>query len=142
MNPPPTLVRFEGMRITRIRMTQQELIVSLDGPAGEMQLICSPEAINVGGEQGKREIRVTGIKYEIGTGPATILTNDVMEFSGQATEILNLPIVSARHDPTTGIFALGIGQDGQYTFVVTPFGLKVTHTTELKGEWKRPLVLQ
>ena len=132
---------FIGMTLKSVRQAQKELVLSFEGSGDEdheAHLICQPEVIkNPNG--GEPIIQLTGMKYEIGTGPMTIL-GDYTELSGEAQEILGLKVAQARHDSRNHIFALQFG--AEYGLLITLAGLNVLYTKSLEVEFRKPLVTQ
>jgi hypothetical protein len=149
---------FIGMTLKSVRQAQKELVVSFEGDMplnhpGLMQevenangrpleahLICQPEANVIQNPRGGDPIiQLTGMKFEIGTGPMTILS-DFTELSGPAAEILGKEVVQARHDSRNHIFALQFG--AEYGLLITMAGLSVLYTKSLEVEFRKPLVTQ
>jgi hypothetical protein len=151
------------MTLKSVRQAQKELVLSFKAPdflqsIEEAHLICQPEANVIQNPRdwnrehpgrwegstfhsrsGDPIIQVTGMKFEIGTGPMTILS-DFTELSGPAAEILGKEVVQARHDSRNHIFALQFG--AEYGLLITMAGLSVLYTKSLKVEFRKPLVTQ
>jgi hypothetical protein len=138
MNPtvPDSLA---GMTLTNIQVAAKELVVSFrDARGDEFHLICSPTGnVITPANGGTPFVHVTGMKYEMGSGPLSILTAR-QQISGEAAEILGKQVVSTNYHEKIATFGI---MCGSYSLIVCPNGIKVVYTKELKMEWRTPLVV-
>ena len=132
----PSLV---GMTLKQIRVAHKEMIVTFEGTE-ETHLICTPEGqLITPPDGGQPFVQITRMKYEIGTGPMTILAESQV-LAGEATEILDRRVTQASHDPNNHVFGIQLG--AEYGLIITPMGMKVLYTKELNVEFRKPLVVQ
>jgi len=131
----PSLV---GMTLKQIRVAHKEMIVTFEGTE-DAHLICTPEGQLITPPDGGQLVQITRMKYEIGTGPMTILAESQV-LAGEATEILDRRVTQASHDPNNHVFGIQLG--GGYGLIITPMGIKVLYTKELNVEFRKPLVAQ
>ena len=131
----PSLV---GMILKQIRVAHKEMIVTFEGTE-DAHLICTPEGQLITPPDGGQLVQITRMKYEIGTGPMTILAESQV-LAGEATEILDRRVTQASHDPNNHVFGIQLG--GGYGLIITPMGIKVLYTKELNVEFRKPLVVQ
>ena len=131
-----------GMTLKQIRVAHKEMIemiVSFEGTE-DAHLICTPEGqLITPPDGGQPFVQITRMKYEIGTGPMTILAESQV-LAGEATEILDRRVTQASHDPNNHVFGIQLG--GEYGLIITPMGMKVLYTKELNVEFRKPLVSQ
>lgn len=130
-----------GMTLKQIRVAHKEMIVTFEGEGTEeTHMICTPEGqLITPPDGGQPFVQITRMKYEIGTGPMTILAESQV-LAGEATEILDRRVTQASHDPNNHVFGIQLG--GEYGLIITPMGMKVLYTKELNVEFRKPLVLQ
>lgn len=130
---PNTLV---GLTLENVRVYERTMVVSLKGPAGEVHLICEPEGkvdLPPDGDLTKAKVTMTGMKYEIATGPLTTPPG-ALQLSGLGAEVLRREITNASHDPERGLFALGLAR---LSVVISPYsGLQILKTTEIPVEFR------
>ena len=132
----PSLV---GMTLKQIRVAHKEMIVTFEGTE-DAHLICTPEGqLITPPDGGQPFVQITRMKYEIGTGPMTILAESQV-LAGEATEILDRRVTQASHDPNNHVFGIQLG--AEYGLIITPMGMKVLYTKELNVEFRKPLVVQ
>jgi hypothetical protein len=127
-----------GMTLKQIRVAHKEMIVTFEGTE-DAHLICTPEGQLITPPDGGQLVQITRMKYEIGTGPMTILAESQV-LAGEATEILDRRVTHASHDPNNHVFGIQLG--GEYGLIITPMGIKVLYTKELNVEFRKPLVVQ
>ena len=145
--PARNFETFIGMTLKSVLQAQKELILSFEQHStdpvlvvGQAHLICQPEGNLVTPPNGDQPfVHLTGMKYEIGIGPLTILS-DYLELSGDATEIIGKQVMQARHDPRTHVFALQFG--AEYGLIITLAGLNVLYTKSLSVGFRKHLVTQ
>jgi hypothetical protein len=154
--PARNFETFIGMTLKSVRQAQKELILSFEQHStdpvlveGERipghrlrqaHLICQPEGNLVTPPNGDQPfIHLTGMKYEIGIGPLTILS-DYLELSGDAAEIIGKQVMQARHDSRNHVFGLQFG--AEYVLSITLAGLSVLYTKSLSVGFRKPLVTQ
>lgn len=142
----PMWQNIVGSTIARVRHCERELVVTFHLPVPahgnrahpkELQLICCPEGQLINPPDGGKPVQLTGMKYEIGTGPATIL-GDVLEIAGESSEIIGMQVTNVSHDPRSHVVGIQLGQ--QYGVIIGPMGLKVLFTKELDIEFRKALV--
>ena len=151
---PREAFAFEGFILKKVQIAETEIIISCQDPGNpdrQAHLIARPEAHLVTDpttgqpaldEQGHPVVQVTGVKYEIGEGPLAIMTQTTLELSGRAAEIIDKPIMYTAHSAHNSTFAFSLGDQAQYSLLLTPVGPKVTYTRELTCEWRKPVKLQ
>ena len=128
-----------GTVLSKVIVAESELVLTFTRVgADDIHLICRPEAHIVTDPTGSQIPHVTGMKYEIGTGPMTVLA-DCQELYGTAAEVLGRTVTGASHDPRTSVFGV---QFGEYSVVLSMAGLTVLYSKQLQVEFRKPLVIQ
>jgi len=133
MTPPaPTVCpdTIVGKRLIDVRLAGAEVVLTF---SGELHLICRPEVML---DADSKAVQVTGMKWEVATGPATIL-GKVLHLGGPACRVLLEDVTHAGLDPIAGTFVI---QFGPYTLTVSKEGLMIFETKRLTVDWRESLV--
>ncbi len=148
MTPPATLdprnagYALVGMVLQRVRLAGQELILSFSqrgvSPTNsDLHIIARPQG-EMEIRHGKPQGKITGMQFDVATGPLEIRGNAMELVGTTAANVLLRAVVNYQIVQN----AIAINLEEGYTVAITPVGLQIGKITEYKIQWAPVVTLQ